>query len=461
MKTRVPRDQPTRQNLFLFLLVSLLFFWIIAEHKFTNSKFLLALTNLPTYTNPANDIVFHNAINSSEASGNSDRTISNDCLVHTSLNVSAGWKIDGGILEQETATCGKLRRKWEHNPPESPLAKQMANHQSDCSKPIATHYLDNTYGLGSHLILWGQAMCNAMEQGYRLHSSIKVDSEYKQWIWLDQEYCATQDEHPMTCYFPWAEEEACALANQDSTGNIKFSYNFTNVTVQDPRAYRCALTQKTVGITERDEYRASATEYLFSHVSPLVIQEAQRQIGIIFGDLPNAMAPENLITVHIRWGDKFWEMDLAKIEEYIDAIQSLIQSDASLVGPDGLVHIYLATEDPKAHDEFLAAVPNDWKVYADITLQEINSFRPVKGNRASHATRNTKGRAGLVAMGSLLVALEAKAYVLTTKSNFSSLINHLRRKIVNRQCRKSEGRINDDDNGDECTAAIDLRPDVW
>mmetsp|Transcript_38830 Transcript_38830/g.93869 ORF Transcript_38830/g.93869 Transcript_38830/m.93869 type:complete len:166 (+) Transcript_38830:69-566(+) len=159
-----------------------------------------------------------------------------------------------------------------------------------------------------------------------------------------------------------------------------------------------------------------------------------------------------------RWGDKFWEMDLAKIEEYIGAIQSLIKSDTSLIGSDGLVHIYLATEDPKAHNEFLAAVPSHWRVYADITLQEINAFRPVKGNRASHATRNTKGKAGLVAMGSLLVALEAKTYVLTTKSNFSSLINHLRRKIVNRQCRNNEGNIIDDD---ACTVAIDLRPDVW
>ena len=155
------------------------------------------------------------------------------------------------------------------------------------------------------------------------------------------------------------------------------------------------------------------------------------------------------------WGDKFWEMDLVKIEEYMDAIRSLIKSDPSLVDSDGLVHIYLATEDPKAHDEFVEAVPSNWKVYADITLQEINAFRPVKGNRASHATRNTKGRAGLVAMGSLLVALEAKAYVLTTKSNFSTLINHLRKKIVNRQCQANEN------DHSECTVAIDLRPDVW
>ncbi|KAL3935169.1 MAG: hypothetical protein SGBAC_009257 [Bacillariaceae sp.] len=483
MKIRIPRNDnahPTRCNaaFLVFVAISLLF-WILAEQNLATSKSLLTVNYLPAHNSISNDVLMlpasFNDIKS-ESDGKSADGIADDdetketndtsCLVHTSQNITAGWKIDGGVLQQDTISCGRLRRQWEHNPPQSPLAKEMANHQSDCSKPIATHYLDNTYGLGSHLILWGQAMCNAMEQGHRLHSSTKLDSEFKQWIWMDQEYCALHQAHPMTCYFPWAEEESCSHS-RDSTATINTTEvsnhnNYTNVTIRDPRAYRCARTQKNVSLEERDEFRASATEYLFSHVSPLVIQEAQRQIGIIFGDLPNAaMAPDNLITVHIRWGDKFWEMDLATIEEYIDAIQSLIQSDSSLVGPDGLVHIYLATEDPKAHNEFVAAVPNHWKVYADITLQEINAFRPVKGNRASHATRNTKGRAGLVAMGSLLVALEAKAYVLTTKSNFSSLINHLRRKIVNRQCLKYQEGVINNHNSSPCTVAIDLRPDVW
>jgi hypothetical protein len=139
-------------------------------------------------------------------------------------------------------------------------------------------------------------------------------------------------------------------------------------------------------------------------------------------------------------------MDLPKIDEYIDAVHTLLKQNPRL-GANG-VHIYLATEDPTAYEHFVKFAPKNWKVYPDITLQEINSFRPVKGNRASHATRNTRGRAGLVALGSLLVAMEANAFVLTTKSNWSTLMNHLRKTIVNRQC-------------GNCTTAVDLRPDVW
>ena len=96
----------------------------------------------------------------------------------------------------------------------------------------------------------------------------------------------------------------------------------------------------------------------------------------------------------------------------------------------------------------MEAKPKGWNVYADITLLEIDGFRPRKGNRASWAARNTKGRAGLVALASLLVAMESNMFVLTTKSNWSTLMNHLRTNIVDPRC-------------GNCTRMIDLRPGVW
>jgi hypothetical protein len=209
--------------------------------------------------------------------------------------------------------------------------------------------------------------------------------------------------------------------------------------VTDPRVTKtfCKLCQNE---ERKKEWRAASTEYLFERVSPVIIQEAQRQIGLLFGAQG---APDDLITVHIRWGDKFWEMDLAKIDEYMDAIQQLLPKDSK-----EMANIYLATEDPRALDEFLKVKPNGWNVYYDITIKELNAFRPKKGNRASWATRNTKGRAGLVALGSLLIALEAKMFVLTTKSNWSTLMNHLRTNIVDPRC-------------GNCTQMIDLRPGAW
>ena len=147
-------------------------------------------------------------------------------------------------------------------------------------------------------------------------------------------------------------------------------------------------------------------------------------------------------------------MDLPNIQEYINAINTILGS--SDIGNDNnftnrtvpTANVYLSTEDPKALEEFMDAKPPGWNVYADITLHEINAFRPKKGNRASWAARNTKGRSGLVALGSLLVAMESSMFILTTQSNWSTLMDHLRTNVIDPRCRN-------------CTKMIDLRPGSW
>jgi hypothetical protein len=316
-------------------------------------------------------------------------------------------------------------------------------HQQNCSIPLATHHFDNTFGLGSHLLLWGQAMCNAMESNHRMRSF----SGNAEWLWLDQQHCDMEQanqQSPMLCYFPNSEYRC---SDEEETISVSIS---TNKNVSDPRNTKewCQLVQESPD--KKAEYRAAATEYFFQVVSPLVIQEAKRQMGILF-PTTNGVAPKDLITLHIRWGDKFWEMDLPSIEEYVEAVKKLLLLSSEENNSNAnatTANIYLATEDPRAYQEFMAAIPPGWKVYPDITLLEINAFRPPKGNRASWATRNTKGRAGLVAMGSLLVAMEANLFVLTTKSNWSTMMNHLRTNVVDPRC-------------GNCTRAMDLRPNVW
>lgn len=411
--------------------------------------------------------------------------VSSPCLQHMSQEVSHG-RMAGSVPNQTllqhatAATCGQLRRQWQrkyqHPSPSllSEYAQQIRQHQSDCTLPVATHTMDNTFGLGSHLLLWGQAVCNAMEQGYRLQSYTTTP-----WIWWDQNHCKNKRTStangtatsPMACYFPLAEPQHCETT---TTRPTEFTMP-TSINVTDPRDKTkwCTRIQTASSPQEKELIRAASTEYLFHHssgggISPLVVQEAQRQVGVLFPD-NNGIVPEDLVTVHIRWGDKFWEMELASIEEYIAAINTLLMrrrrrrriGNASHpgVGNDDndknntttlvpTANIYLATEDPRAYQEFMKAKPKGWNVYADITLQEIDAFRPPKGNRASWAAKNTQGRSGLIALGSLLVAMEANLFVLTTKSNWSALMNHLRMQIINPLC-------------GNCTDMIDLRPGGW
>eukprot|EP00977_Amphora_coffeiformis_P026487 scaffold27032_cov92-Amphora_coffeaeformis.AAC.1 len=59
-------------------------------------------------------------------------------------------------------------------------------------------------------------------------------------------------------------------------------------------------------------------EVLFTGISDLVVQHARRQLLRVFG--PTG-APPNLVTCHIRWGDKVDEMELVPMADYITAVQ--------------------------------------------------------------------------------------------------------------------------------------------
>ena len=102
---------------------------------------------------------------------------------------------------------------------------------------------------------------------------------------------------------------------------------------------------------------------------------------------------------------------------------------------------------------FRSAAPASWNIFVDRSVVELVNHRPRrKGlNHASYTTFNPRGRAGLVALGSLLVAMEAKDFVLTTASGWSRLMDELRRNVVDPQC----------SGGNNCTTMIDLRPGFW
>jgi hypothetical protein len=325
----------------------------------------------------------------------------------------------------------KLRNEWSYNPPLSRYAKLIEIHQSNCSQKVASHYMDIYHGIGSHLSFWSQAMCNALEQGYRLRMYSP------EWVWLDITFC-DQDiakKSPLLCYLPRSEFRC-------GCDEVPPELNITNP--RNKKRDGCALLKyKPGGILH--EFRAASTEYLFQHVSPLVVHEAERQVGLLFG--PGG-TPDDLITVHIRWGDKYTEMPnraLLTISSYVEAISKLLHDR---YGQNRTANIYLATEDPVAFQELQIAVPVGWMIYYDRTVEELSRFRPPYGNNAYWTSKNSKGRAGLASFASMLVAMEARLFVLTTRSNWSRIINHLRTNIIDPRCNR-------------CTNMVDLVPGIW
>lgn len=226
----------------------------------------------------------------------------------------------------------------------------------------------------------------------------------------------------------------------------------TNVT--DPRnpRLRCPLL-RSKNDTVIWDYRRAAIELVFHSISPLVLAEARRQMGLLFPETTTGP----FIAVHMRWGDKFWEMDLPSAAEYVAAVEELVvllqqaknplptvveENTSSQRSPPSSseITIFLATEDPRAAQAFQEAAHSSWNVVVDVSVDELGSVRPSRGNRASAAARRTEGRAGLLTLGALLVMLEAQAFVLTTASNWSRLVRAL---------------VGDD------APVIDLRPGIW
>jgi hypothetical protein len=131
-------------------------------------------------------------------------------------------------------------------------------------------------------------------------------------------------------------------------------------------------------VTARSDLRAATTEFLFGHVSPLVVQEAERQLALVFEKVGHV--PKDLITVHIRWGDKGGEMKLVPISDYIHAIEKVLVQRKS---NDKTANIFLATEDPRAVKAFKKRAPAAWNVYLDQYYTDLLPYRlgGYNGNR--------------------------------------------------------------------------------
>jgi hypothetical protein len=328
----------------------------------------------------------------------------------------------------------QLRFDYTNLAPFSDLAKRMNSHQTNCSLSLGNFKYRNRFGLGSDLHIWGQALCNAMQSQVRIRTVLP-------WTWMDQRECQAHTESSMTCYFPESELN-CPQDLQVARAHPTFDEQLFNIS--SPKGNVKVDCDSIVPNTLNDKrrLRAAGMEYLFGHISPLLKKEAERQLSLVFGS--NGAVPSDLITVQMRWGDKSKEMQLVGVQEYVKAVYRILKQRP--VGKRDTAHVFLATEDPKAVAQFQKLVPPGWTVYVDQYFHDMLPHRIAEYNGGPKMSKILDGKAGLVALGSLLVAMEANDFVLTTASNWSRLMNELRKNIVDPRC-------------NNCTTMIDLRSD--
>lgn len=238
----------------------------------------------------------------------------------------------------------------------------------------------------------------------------------ERWLWNDEEFCKDpQHQYPLSCYFNIRHE----CPNSTVEGEIGHRNKFGT------------CTKYIWDMDSRQAFRLAGTEYLFSNLSTALIAETEKAIVDVFGQ---DGIPENLISVHMRWGDKRKEMQLVEENEYIAAIENFV-SNHTLTEP----HVYITTESAEALEKMRQALAQQhptWKVH----YYHQNSRGVVPTGMADQ----TKGAIGKDSLVSLLLAMEAKYYVITSGSNWSRLIDELRRSVVDVDC-------------GGCTEMVDLR----
>jgi hypothetical protein len=386
-----------------------------------------------------------------------DMTTASDGRVHANKNAAVSSNTRKRSARTTNHHSLRLRYDWTNLKRHGALAQRIAQMQSDCSnRHIGNFWYRNRFGLGSDLHVYSVALCNALQMKH-----VRVRTLLP-WTWYDDEAC--KGTSAMTCYFPESEPKCLDDGEEDdfdlsSTRSSSYDSNTRSRLILNLTRPAGKIKESCTDIHQAyggvAAVRAAATEFLFTRVSDLVYEEAQRQLQRVFRSSERGV-PDNLITVHIRWGDKSDEMPLIPISPYINAVQQIVdlrRRNEKPTSSDQGVHVFLSTEDPEAYTQFLRAAPSHWNIYVDEYFYELLPHRPSTTNRSLYNSipqmaQALHGRPGILALGSLLVAMEANDFVLTTASNWSRLMNEIRLNILNPRC-------------NNCTIMMDLKYGEW
>ncbi|CAB9518479.1 expressed unknown protein [Seminavis robusta] len=339
-----------------------------------------------------------------------------------------------------------LRVDWSNLPVQSALAQQIRHDQTQCrsnnnnNSPSYWIHQPRRNGLGQMLHMWSQSVCSAMQTEKQVLTRGAFAWMHNRCDPGGQKVADySQAFSPFSCYFGSHLEvtpETCPGIQLPQSKDDPLIANFT--TEMAPRMCDDILQRHnaTVG-----DFRAATTEWMFSNVQDILLAEAKAQLLQAFGDegLPD---PEHLVTVHIRWGDKKKEMKLRPAKDYVKEVHKLIGRHKTK-DPNYPLHVYIAAEDVNAIDGFQNASPKHWKIHHSGPLTKKR-----KGVEIKNMAKMASSKAGLSSLGALLLSMEANYYVLTTKSNWSRLINELRKNVIDPRC-----------NG--CTRMSDLIPGEW
>lgn len=239
----------------------------------------------------------------------------------------------------------------------------------DALKQNGTHckcHEMNQYGMGSDLHTFGQALWNMNEADGTCFALEKG------WIW-------------------------------DPIGRV-FTFKLTD---------RCSAPQEWTQGRHTGKFKAAirrtATAFILSnYLSDHVYQEARDSVHVLKG-----ATVTNMVTVHVRWGDKHNEAPQIPITKYVKAV-----ADFQITHPV----VYITTEDKSALREFTRAAPKNWTVRHYAPATSTLSTGP---NNSPMNFARSNPNAGMHSMVAFLLGMQGNNFVLTTSSNWSRLFREM------------------------------------
>jgi len=374
---------------------------------------------------------------------------------------------DNVIIPPNWRAPGELRFDWSNLPVQSQLANEFLSHQTRCDLPLMAFRNRNAAGMGSDLHVYGMALCNAHRRNVRMFTP-------QPWMYWDRDICdaAIQQEvipksmSSMSCYFPSLElqcpndqQNATELWTEAQRQSSKGNGHYKRIYWETHEDMSCASVlnrPNAYGLFKIMDVRAAITELQFSQVSSVLLQEAKRQHALVFKNSKYGRAPppHQMITCHVRWGDKGREMALVPIQTYIAAVHKM--AERANLHPNE-THVFLASEDPRAVEAFKRAAHPQWTIYLDQFYVEMLPHRNNQTQEVAGTAKSGYGHTGLLALGSMIVSMESNYFILSTGSNWSRVMNELRKNVLRPRCHwKGQSSTNRTDI--DCTALIDVQP---
>jgi len=337
---------------------------------------------------------------------------------------------------------GGFRRHMWSGKPLSGLAARTGAVQQQCDR-VAYIELPN-YGLGSDLQIWADRLCLAAAHNmsliavpsgtlsctptcanYSFSSARKHCPQGKcdavgrcespcqvgasgiapPWIWHDQQLCPAA-----------TPALACSFGGHLNACSRRKVQGMPALLVEDLPASPLSAPNCLT----------AAVEFLFSRLPPSLLRRAERALFELFGD---DGPPEHLITVHIRWGDKWTQMALRPVRDYVREVRSLAEAHHVTN-----VTAFVTTEDLAALEAFrdLARIQHpSWRVLAYMPAVMQDSRRSSRvvaatGQRLPDSppklARASQGSASTESLIALLIALEARLLVVSEFSMWGKLI---------------------------------------